>query len=93
MDITDVEAQLLISEWRERANLPARTAKPLRWYEICIANEPDILALLPARPAPAVPPRGTCGKCDPRTAWLLDDHGYPDPSRPCRACKTRVVAA
>jgi hypothetical protein len=94
-DITDAEARHLIAEWRKRAELPPHTVKPLRWYKTCVANESNILALLPARPATPQPPRGTCGQCDPRTAWLLDDHGYPDPSRPCstcRACKARVAA-
>jgi hypothetical protein len=95
LDITDAEARHLIAAWRERAQLPPHAAKPLRWYETCAANEPSILALLPARPRAAVPPRGTCGLCDPRTAWLLDDHGYPDPGRPCpscRACKAGIAA-
>lgn len=91
LNITDADARLLVTAWHKRAGLPDGTVKGARWYETCIANEPDILGLLPTRPVAVRPPRGACGECDPRTAWCIDENGYPDPARPCPTCSPRTA--
>jgi hypothetical protein len=87
VDINGEEARHLVDAFLSRVagQPPANRAN---WFDTCIKNEPDILSLLPARPAAPRPDRGHCGQCD-RTGMLPDENGYPD--RPCPTCRPGIA--